>query len=78
MLTRRSLKLLTTPATFKHVLCIYDYIVISAFDVTLYFITGSVTSENCKELATQPDVDGFLVGGASLKPEFINIINARL
>jgi triosephosphate isomerase len=38
---------------------------------------GSVTSENCKELGTQPDVDGFLVGGASLKPEFINIINAR-
>jgi triosephosphate isomerase len=28
-------------------------------------------------LATQPDVDGFLVGGASLKPEFVNIINAR-
>jgi len=38
---------------------------------------GSVTAENCKELASQPDVDGFLVGGASLKPEFINIINAR-
>ncbi|KAH9975440.1 Triosephosphate isomerase [Lactifluus volemus] len=26
---------------------------------------------------TQPDVDGFLVGGASLKPEFVNIVNAR-
>jgi len=38
---------------------------------------GSVTAANCKELATQPDVDGFLVGGASLKPEFINIINAK-
>lgn len=38
---------------------------------------GSVTADNCKELAKQPDVDGFLVGGASLKPEFINIINAR-
>ncbi|XP_043935538.1 triosephosphate isomerase [Protopterus annectens] len=38
---------------------------------------GSVTGANCKELASQPDVDGFLVGGASLKPEFINIINAR-
>lgn len=38
---------------------------------------GSVTADNCKELGTQPDVDGFLVGGASLKPEFINIINAR-
>ncbi|TFK36267.1 triose phosphate isomerase [Crucibulum laeve] len=38
---------------------------------------GSVTASNCKELATQKDVDGFLVGGASLKPEFVDIINAR-
>lgn len=38
---------------------------------------GSVTAANCKELAKKPDVDGFLVGGASLKPEFIEIINAR-
>jgi triosephosphate isomerase (TIM) len=29
--------------------------------------TGSVTGANCKELAAKPDVDGFLVGGASLK-----------
>jgi len=28
-------------------------------------------------IAKQPDVDGFLVGGASLKPEFVNIINSR-
>ena len=27
--------------------------------------------------AGQQDVDGFLVGGASLKPEFADIINAR-
>ena len=31
------------------------------------FIAGSVNGANCKELAAQPDVDGFLVGGASLK-----------
>jgi triosephosphate isomerase len=37
---------------------------------------GSVNGGNSKELASQPDVDGFLVGGASLKPEFIDIINA--
>ena len=30
---------------------------------------GSVNEKNCRELAKQPDVDGFLVGGASLKPE---------
>jgi len=38
---------------------------------------GSVTAANCKELGSQPDIDGFLVGGASLKPEFVNIINAK-
>ncbi|XP_059205703.1 triosephosphate isomerase A [Centropristis striata] len=38
---------------------------------------GSVTAANCRELASQSDVDGFLVGGASLKPEFVDIINAR-
>ncbi|XP_061381999.1 triosephosphate isomerase [Danaus plexippus] len=38
---------------------------------------GSVTAANAKELAACEDIDGFLVGGASLKPEFVNIINAR-
>jgi len=38
---------------------------------------GSVTGDNCRELAQQPDVDGFLVGGASLKPEFVQIVKAR-
>ncbi|KAL6980540.1 Triosephosphate isomerase, cytosolic [Sarracenia purpurea var. burkii] len=37
---------------------------------------GSVSGANSKELAAQPDVDGFLVGGASLKPEFIDIIKS--
>ncbi|KAG8693449.1 triosephosphate isomerase [Ceratobasidium sp. 395] len=38
---------------------------------------GSVNAGNCKESAAQPDVDGFLVGGASLKPEFVDIVNAK-
>jgi glyceraldehyde 3-phosphate dehydrogenase len=37
---------------------------------------GSVTAGSAKELAALPDVDGFLVGGASLKPEFVDIVNA--
>ncbi|KAH7281807.1 hypothetical protein KP509_36G063900 [Ceratopteris richardii] len=37
---------------------------------------GSVNGANCRELAAQPDVDGFLVGGASLKPEFVDIIRS--
>ena len=38
---------------------------------------GAITGATCKELASQPDMDGFLVGGASLKPEFVDIINAK-
>lgn len=42
---------------------------------------GSVSEKNCRELAKQPDVDGFLVGGASLKPACkhpFNNINTQL
>jgi len=38
---------------------------------------GSVTADNARELAAKPDIDGFLVGGASLKPDFVKIIKAR-
>lgn len=38
---------------------------------------GSVKASNCKDLALMQDIDGFLVGGASLKPEFINIVNTN-
>ncbi|MDR1520585.1 MAG: triose-phosphate isomerase [Planctomycetota bacterium] len=37
---------------------------------------GSVKPENVKEIMSQPDVDGALVGGASLKPEsFAQLVN---
>lgn len=35
---------------------------------------GSVTEANCNILIKENDIDGFLVGGASLKPEFSKII----
>ncbi|MBI2848594.1 MAG: triose-phosphate isomerase [Chloroflexi bacterium] len=35
---------------------------------------GSVTGDNIVEFASQPEIDGALVGGASLKPEFIRIV----
>lgn len=38
---------------------------------------GSVTGDNCRDLIKQHDIDGFLVGGASLKPDFIKIINCK-
>ncbi|KGN61895.1 triosephosphate isomerase, chloroplastic [Cucumis sativus] len=38
---------------------------------------GSVNGSNCAELAKKEDIDGFLVGGASLKgPEFGTIVNS--
>ena len=38
---------------------------------------GSVNTSNAKELFEQPDIDGGLVGGASLKPDFCNIVNFK-
>ncbi|XP_051162425.1 triosephosphate isomerase [Leptopilina boulardi] len=38
---------------------------------------GSVTPDNAKDLAKEKDIDGFLVGGASLKPGFVQIVNAK-
>ncbi|OJJ51075.1 hypothetical protein ASPZODRAFT_138198 [Penicilliopsis zonata CBS 506.65] len=39
---------------------------------------GSVSEKNCRDLAKEADVDGFLVGGASLKPAFVEIVNSRV
>jgi triosephosphate isomerase (TIM) len=40
---------------------------------------GSVTPENCKELLSEEEIDGALVGGASLNFEsFYAIINSTL
>ena len=36
---------------------------------------GSVNAKNCDNLISKEDIDGFLVGGASLKPEFVQIMN---
>ncbi|KAK4553805.1 triosephosphate isomerase [Recurvomyces mirabilis] len=48
-----------------------------AADKTRIIYGGSVSEKNCKELAKAEDIDGFLVGGASLKPAFVDIINAK-
>ena len=37
---------------------------------------GSVNPGNCKNLIKQPDIDGFLVGGCSLKSDFLKIISS--
>ena len=38
---------------------------------------GSVNAETAPELFAQPDIDGGLVGGASLKPDFGKIVNYK-
>ena len=38
--------------------------------------TAARPTKNAPELSAMPDIDGFLVGGASLKPEFIDIVKA--
>jgi triosephosphate isomerase (TIM) len=39
---------------------------------------GSVTSENISEFIVHPDIDGALVGGASIKPDFIEIVRKSI
>jgi triosephosphate isomerase len=48
-----------------------------AAEKTRIIYGGSVSEKNCRELAKEADIDGFLVGGASLKPAFVDIINAQ-
>jgi triosephosphate isomerase len=36
---------------------------------------GSMNAANCAELLAKPDIDGGLIGGASLKPDFGKIVN---
>lgn len=38
---------------------------------------GSVNAANASEIFAQPDIDGGLVGGASLKPDFADIVNYK-
>eukprot|EP00914_Ancora_sagittata_P013875 GHVO01027213.1.p1 GENE.GHVO01027213.1~~GHVO01027213.1.p1 ORF type:complete len:270 (+),score=48.15 GHVO01027213.1:63-812(+) len=45
-------------------------------DKTRIVYGGSVNEKNCAELIKAADIDGFLVGGASLKPSFVDIITA--
>jgi len=37
---------------------------------------GSANAANAPELSAMPDIDGFLVGGASLKPDIVDIVAA--
>ncbi|XP_047473666.1 triosephosphate isomerase-like [Penaeus chinensis] len=46
-------------------------------DTTRLIYAGSVSSSNCREMASLENLDGFLVGSAALKPDIVDIINSR-
>lgn len=43
-------------------------------DKTRIIYGGSVNAKNCAELSKKEDIDGFLVGGASLKADEFKVI----
>lgn len=45
-------------------------------DKTRIIYGGSVSESNCEQLAKMKDIDGFLVGGASLKKGFVDIVES--
>ena len=49
----------------------------AARDVRILY-GGSVTSANTAEFIAHPDIDGALVGGASLKPDFVEIVRQTI
>ena len=46
-------------------------------DSTRIIYGGSVNGGNCEKLISQKNIDGFLVGGSSLKPEFKKIVDSH-
>ena len=53
--------------------------IINHKDIKMYINSegGSVNAGNAAELFAQPDIDGGLVGGASLKKDFGSIVNYK-
>lgn len=72
-----------TPEQAEEMCSYIRYVVAQVYGVTIsenirIQYGGSVNSENAESLFGASDIDGALVGGASLKPEFINIVNAAV
>ena len=53
-----------------------DKVSAEAAEATRIQYGGSAKPANAADLAAQPDIDGLLIGGASLTPGFIDCINA--
>ncbi|MBQ7583793.1 MAG: triose-phosphate isomerase, partial [Lachnospiraceae bacterium] len=57
--------------------CIRELYGADVADVIIIQYGGSVNAGNAAELFAKPDIDGGLVGGASLKPDFGKIVNYK-
>ena len=57
---------------FLNVTAVYDEATAEAIRIQY---GGSMNAGNAAELLAKPDIDGGLVGGASLKPDFGKIVN---
>lgn len=72
-----------TPAQAQEVHAVIRKLLVDMFgkpvsDATRIQYGGSVKPDNVKEIMAQPDVDGALVGGASLKPDsFAKLVNYK-
>ena len=55
---------------------IADNVNAEAAEATRIQYGGSAKPANAADLAAQPDIDGLLIGGASLTPGFIDCVNA--
>jgi len=57
-------------------MCVKDIYDLELSEKIIIQYGGSVNKDNAKEILSQSDIDGALVGGASLKAEsFLDIIN---
>ena len=74
--------LLATPSQVQEVLCMLRKwlrlnVGNQVAENTRIIYAGSVSAATCQELSRLPDLDGFLVGSAALKPDLIHIVNSR-
>ncbi|MGE3975355.1 MAG: triose-phosphate isomerase [Bdellovibrionales bacterium] len=58
--------------------CLVEALGVNVSQNTSILYGGSVTAQNARDLAVLPNIDGFLVGGASLKADSFSVIASTL
>jgi triosephosphate isomerase len=72
-----------TPEDAEHVIARIRQLYCDIYDVEIgqalhILYGGSVTSQNSNDFLQQPDIDGALIGGASIKPDFVEIVRKTI